>query len=289
MIQNLKGYSGCILEKYEKNGNNFVRKISRDFNYNRRLKKQCLKQLNFKGNDYILTPKISNYGILNNLFYFDMEYINAPLFYDVLFSMQDDEIEFYINILLKNLSINKIKKNTQQNFIFNKKINSMQNEFDSRNLNNDLFNFSIEKLKNFDWTRIPNSDCHGDLTLQNILLKDDNIYVIDLLDSFYNSWMFDVSRILQDLELGWSYRFKELNQKQKDKILFAKNILIKNISNINFSSENSLMLESIYYVLLNDITRIYSYAKDELTINFLNNALEKLINILSTKKFLNHD
>lgn len=196
MHENLKGYSGCVVLKYEKSGSNFVKKISRDPNYNLRLKKQCLKQLKFKGSDNVLSPKVFDYGISDGLFYFDMEYISAPLFFEVLFDLENYEIEHYIDLLIKSLSVNNIKKHNRQNLIFNKKIDSMQKEYYTKNTSNELFNLSIEKLKSFNWERIQNSDCHGDLTLQNISLKGGKIYLIDLLDSFYNSWMFDISRVL---------------------------------------------------------------------------------------------
>lgn len=285
MTENLKGYSGCGLLKFKKGENELVKKVSRDSNYNRRLKKQCLKQLKFKGNENVLSPKVFDYGMSDGLFYFEMEYVNAPLFFEALFDLSYNEIKYYIDLLINNLSINKARNNANQNAIFNKKIDFMKKEYHAKNPNNALFNLSIEKLKSFDWERIPNSDCHGDLTLQNILLKDGKIYLIDLLDSFYNSWMFDVSRVLQDLELGWSYRFTDLTAEQKNTILFARNVLINKISEI-FGDESSDILESIYYVLLNDITRIYSYAKDQITQNFLDNALKKLINILSTEKMV---
>lgn len=64
-------------------------------------------------------------------------------------------------------------------------------------------------------------------------------------------------------------------------------MLLRKISSM-FGSESPPILESIYYVLLNDITRIYSYAKDQLTIDFLDNALQRLFNISSTSNF-KHD
>lgn len=54
---------------------------------------------------------------------------------------------------------------------------------------------------------IPMGLCHGDLTLSNIIVtQDNNMYIFDFLDSFIESPLQDIAKLVQDLKYGWSFR-----------------------------------------------------------------------------------
>src|SRR5204863_8802633 len=49
--------------------------------------------------------------------------------------------------------------------------------------------------------------CHGDLTLENMMVdRDGQIWAIDLLDAPYEHYWFDFAKLNQDLEGGWYLR-----------------------------------------------------------------------------------
>jgi len=49
--------------------------------------------------------------------------------------------------------------------------------------------------------------CHGDMTLENLVVTADNrIVFIDLLDTFFEHWLGDVAKLEQDLKAGWYMR-----------------------------------------------------------------------------------
>jgi Ser/Thr protein kinase RdoA (MazF antagonist) len=49
--------------------------------------------------------------------------------------------------------------------------------------------------------------CHGDMTLENIVVGEDGTIVfIDLLDTFFNHWLADIAKLEQDLRAGWYTR-----------------------------------------------------------------------------------
>lgn len=49
--------------------------------------------------------------------------------------------------------------------------------------------------------------CHGDMTLENLVVTADNrIVFIDLLDTFFDHWLGDVAKLEQDLKAGWYMR-----------------------------------------------------------------------------------
>jgi hypothetical protein len=58
-----------------------------------------------------------------------------------------------------------------------------------------------------DWSGIPESPCHGDLTLENILLTaGGSIAFIDCDESFASSWWLDFGKLFQDLDGHWCIR-----------------------------------------------------------------------------------
>ena len=138
---------------------------------------------------------------------------------------------------------------------------------------------ALEKLKAFDFSSVPISPCCGDLTLENIILSSSGVYVIDLLDSFCNSWMIDVAKLLQDIDLGWSYRHKERDCNLNLRLTMAKQNLLDNLFLMEDGVKNIIV---IYHILLLNVIRIYPYTSDKKTLQFLDNALEKVLTIIKT-------
>ena len=125
-------------------------------------------------------------------------------------------------------------------------------------------------LEKYNFSSIPSTPCHGDLTLENILIDNaGNIYLIDFLDSFANSWYVDAAKILQDLEVGWSWRDERSNMNLE----IRRAIALKYFKSYLIRYE---ALTPVYYVLLLNLLRILPYAKDEKTSNFLYNSLLKV-------------
>ena len=121
-------------------------------------------------------------------------------------------------------------------------------------------------LEKHNWSKLVPTQCHGDMTLENIIIKDDRMYFIDFLDSFYDSWFLDIGTLLQDVQVMWSYRFQnEVNMNTVLRLIVFRDLLLDEISKI----DSSYVIE-IYYSLLQKLIRIYPYTEDEFTYNFLN-------------------
>jgi RIO-like serine/threonine protein kinase len=60
----------------------------------------------------------------------------------------------------------------------------------------------IEKLPKI----LPKSTYHGDLTLENILYTDPGFHLIDPVTIEYDSYIFDIAKLRQDLECKWFLR-----------------------------------------------------------------------------------
>jgi streptomycin 6-kinase len=62
-------------------------------------------------------------------------------------------------------------------------------------------------LQLLDWSGIPQSPCHGDLTLENILLTTNRtVGLIDCDETFASSWWLDFGKLFQDIDGHWCLR-----------------------------------------------------------------------------------
>lgn len=112
--------------------------------------------------------------------------------------------------------------------------------------------------------------CHGDLTLENIIVghKPDKyikssariLHLIDFLDSFIDTPYVDIATVLQDSLCHWSYRYKELDEEQER---YLKNFTHEFLINVNGCNRANMKL--ILGFLLFKIYRIVPYAKDDVT------------------------
>ena len=226
LIKKLPGHSGCHVELYRHANNLYVKKSSSAEEYNRRLRKQMIKQMLFVSNQ-IFTPKIYTKGYDNNIFWFTMQFVNGQSFSQYIQNVNIKDISIFTQKLFSSLTIDQSKTNFAANQIFQSKINSLLKRADIFTENEkEAFNL----LKQYDFSLVPDSPCHGDLTTENILVSSDGrIYLIDFLDSFYNSWMMDIAKLLQDLELFWSYRHQRMSENLKIRLLIMKDYLLNTI------------------------------------------------------------
>lgn len=112
--------------------------------------------------------------------------------------------------------------------------------------------------------------CHGDLTLENIIVghKPDKyikssariLHLIDFLDSFIDTPYVDIATVLQDSLCHWSYRYKELDEEQER---YLKNFTHEFLINVNGCNRANMKL--ILGFLLFKIYRVVPYAKDDVT------------------------
>jgi hypothetical protein len=94
------------------------------------------------------------------------------------------------------------------------KIDSLDKDYSdvySRNLtfvdNDNQLPFNSHELYDRLPKLLPSSTCHGDLTLENLIYSTDNQFVlIDVSSGDYDSWVFDIAKLRQDLDAKWFLR-----------------------------------------------------------------------------------
>lgn len=158
-------------------------------------------------------------------------------------------------------------KNT--NPIFLNKIRQLRRKLPSD------FDHYFSLLEAHNYSNIPHSGCHGDLTFENILIAE-NIYVIDLLDSFFNSWVMDIAKLLMDIEIRWSFRKTRISNSLGIKLDYIK----ESIKEKACTGHNDCSISDIHHLMLLSAMRILPYARDYETYTSLCRKLreiEKLI------------
>lgn len=239
----LIGHSGCKL--FLDNSSKSVIKVSSDQNYNGRLTIQMEKQRFFK-HDILKTPAIYEYGVNDEgLFQFRMDYVNGIKFSDYVLNNPT-----YKSIEILNRIYTFIKGNIKDSVSSgNKSVLKKLNELENNGVNPDLI-FSLRNLLKD--SEFPGGYCHGDLTLENIIIFDEKIYLIDFLDSYIDSPFQDVSKLFQDFYFLWSFRTKPSN--------INAHIRCKALGSFMYSKFNANDLKSIDILAAINLLRIVPYS-----------------------------
>ncbi len=263
---NLIGNSGCILNIF-KDKIFKVRKRSTIILNSRRLYKQYLKILSFKNFKNISVPKIYNCNKSAKLFYYDMEYINGTTLSLYLMSQPISDTKIVINSLLN--FIFDCKKNSKlkySNYKFLQKIEGLQ---ENKIFKKKFFKKIFKTLKKHNWNNIEKSVSHGDLSLENVIIKEKNIKFIDLSENFVSSYKLDISKFIFDIISSWSFRNTSLNLDYL-KIYSLKIYLLKILS--TKLSRNDV--EDIKMLIILDFLRVSLYTKKGNEIQLLENKLK---------------
>ncbi len=186
--KNLIGFSGSKVILYNYKNNFFVRKKK---NVSRNLQRYN------KIRNLLPLPKI--YKIGKN--YYDMEYLNGLTIDQYLDNYPADKLISFIIYSLKKIS--KIKyglKDYSESYNYLLNSISVKKEFGINQ--NKLF----DKLPKF----LPQTEYHGDFTLENIIYSQNKFFMIDCSEGLFDSYVFDYIKLRQDVSCNWFIR-KNLN------------------------------------------------------------------------------
>jgi thiamine kinase-like enzyme len=162
-----------------------------------------------------------------------------------------------------------------------KKIDSIHSSIKDKDANEVLENtFNLIRSSNF--SEIKPGVCHGDLTFENIIIAKQDIYLIDFLDTFLETPLADISKLFQDLIVGWSFREKilkgSINKNEQIKIHYFKDSMCENI-------EQTVNWEFVNIYLIIDLLRIIPYTKQREIYRFILEAILKLTERLEKGDF----
>lgn len=277
-VTNLGGHSGCKILLYETDEDRaFVRKISKNLPYNERLKRQAELQQQFDGRE-IKTPEILDDGFTDaGLYYFDMAYVQGITLAEYIKTIEIGKVRGLVDKLVRHMVPRTGGQAPADEALFTEKIQSLRNRLEP--LHDPSVDMALARLEGHSWAKFTRSPCHGDMTLENILVKDNQLYLIDFLDSFCSCWLFDAGALMQDIQTLWAYRHQPMNINTLIRLITFRDIFVENIR----ETVGDDCLE-VYYALLLKLIRIYPYAKDQETLLFLDEKVRSVMEIIQNKE-----
>jgi RIO-like serine/threonine protein kinase len=228
VIKELKGYSGSKIFLMKDNQKLFVRKIGNVARNN--------KQLGILGAQKFNVPKIYHYD--NE--YLDIEYIHGL---DMTTYLESHSVELLKKFIFETLD-RFAETCTYKDYtdVYIKKLHFLD---DHPQLPFSLSEF-LESLPK----SLPSSIYHGDLTLDNILCKESTFYMIDAVEIEYDSYVFDIAKMRQDLECKWFLRHNHV--KIDIKLQNLQNEILKRYPLANNDNLLILMLLRVLPYAVND-------------------------------------
>jgi len=225
-IKELKGFSGSKIYLMRNNTGLFIRKMENvDRNY---IKLNELSQ-------HFNVPKVYTYS--NNVL--DMEYIHGLDMKSYLAVRDTKRLTDFLTDTLSKFSDDVQMNDYTSVYVDKLKYIKLPSEiiFTKEQL--------LEKLPK----RLPRSKYFGDLTLENIIYGEDGqFYFIDGMTSEYDSYIFDIAKLRQDLECKWFLRDTKLLLDVK-----VENIQDKLLEKFELANNN--------YILILMLLRVYRYTK----------------------------
>ena len=195
IVKELSGHSGSTIYLMENTEKVFVRKIGNvDRNYERLI---LLWAEGYR------VPKIYKYGPDEIL---DMEYIHGLDIKNYLIHNNVNLLTNFLCDIIDSFSDNSVYKDYTE--VYNHKLSYLSG--------NEGLTFTKEQLIDRLPKKLPQSTYHGDMTLENILYTNPGFCMIDPLMSEYDSYIFDIAKLRQDLECKWFIR--KLNVKIDTKL-----------------------------------------------------------------------
>ena len=242
IVKELHGFSGSNVFLMQNDSHLFIRKIGNvERNYERltALENVCNVPKVYQKSGEIL----------------DMEYIHGLDMKNYLRTNTTELLSSFINQTINKFACSSIDKDYTQ--VYNAKLEWVDSATDLPFNKNEL----IAKLPKI----LPQSIYHGDMTLENIIHGvNDKFYMIDAVTIEYDSWVFDLAKLRQDLECKWFLR--------KDKLM-----LDVKLENIQKTLMESFPLANNNYLLILMLLRVYLHApKNSLEHKFIIKEINRL-------------
>jgi hypothetical protein len=222
VIRELKGHSGSQIFLMQNESGLFVRKVG---NVERNF-----ERLSNLYSDFYSVPVI--YQKYDETL--DMEYIHGL---DMKSYLTSGDLNHWLKFIIDTL--NRFAKNSivkDYTEVYNHKLEFVDGAKDLPFTKQEL----IARLPK----KLPCSQYHGDLTLENILYSNQQFYMIDAVTIEYDSYIFDIAKLRQDLNCKWFLRESNVFLDVKLKIL--ENKILERFSGADNDYLLILMLLRVY-------------------------------------------
>lgn len=248
-------------------GENLVYKEFRDNYVCRRSyeKQSAFYQAN--NSSTIKTPQITSYA---NLTSFYMERVYGASGADIYTSISTKRLRFHIDQLLflieNNIRHSDVEK--VSSFEITQKISEIERKSKFKEFDIYLKHFSELTVNGL---KCHIGQCHGDLTLSNMIMDDESLWLIDFIGAFVDTPYWDIAKLYQEFEFGWSSRFAS-SESQLRYVLQNRDIKRKIDEFVQEEQLNVFVINCFKYLTL---LRIIPYVRDTTTRAWLSRSLLK--------------
>lgn len=189
IVKELNGHSGSQIYLMENDEGLYVKKINN-------IKRNVERLTDLFVKNYPV-PKIYSYNNVE----LHMEYIHGLDMKTYLIHNNPKTLIDFIEYTINSFSFDSVYKDYTRTY--KNKLEWMLVDDDLPFTRDEL----IEKLPK----NLPQSTYHGDLTLENIIYKNNSFYMIDAVTIEYDSYIFDIAKMRQDLECQWFLRSENIS------------------------------------------------------------------------------
>lgn len=210
-VHNLHGNSGARVALHTGSRGSYVRKTAGNAAANERLLAQAAKQ-NRLGRSGLVLPRVLLSGHdEDGAAFFDMEYVAGRTVADAIVNDAPFDLHTlgdgirHLLWLFASCTDGALAAAQFHNKIGDIAQRSLQRE-ESANLSTQIL-ACAQRLHACGWDDIPQSPCHGDLTLENIMLANTRgIVFIDCDEAWVSSFWLDMGKLFQDVAGHWCIR-----------------------------------------------------------------------------------
>tara|TARA_Y100000114_G_C11654344_1_gene275854 strand:- start:29 stop:775 length:747 start_codon:yes stop_codon:yes gene_type:complete len=227
VVKKFVGHSGCEILLIRDKNDFFVRKNG---NVERNIER--LISLYEKGYD---VPAIFD----SSENFIEMEYIHGLDIVEYLKTRDTKKLGKFIIQTINSFAKDAIKVDYSN--VYDKKIDFIRSVKDLPFSKNEL----IDRLP----TYLPRSIYHGDFTLENLIFNEESFTMIDPVSIEYDSYIFDLAKLRQDLNCKWFLRDKNIKLDVK-----LQNLEDQIFSKFGFAKND--------YLLILMLLRVYLHTKD---------------------------
>jgi aminoglycoside phosphotransferase len=224
-VRLLTGHSGAVVTLHRGETRSFVRKQAGTAAQNDRLRAQADKQADFHAQG-VHCPRILGSGAVDGLFYFDMEFVAGT---SIAHQCQTGIIPDRAGLVRFLLSWIAAMRQSETAPLAADAVRAKLVRVQDAALANPVLEamslgikYCTNQLLALDWSGIPQSSCHGDLTLENILHTKTGYCLIDFDVPELSSYYFDIAKIFQDIVGHWHLREMASHSNKQPDYLNAK-------------------------------------------------------------------
>jgi len=197
------GYSGAEVTLLTDESDTFVRKTAQTQFGNNRLLQQATKQRLFAAQG-LPFPRVRGTGFENGHAFFEMDYVPSRTLGDLVRAQAPFDNAAIMRAIAVLLAIFRSSETYPlATALFHDKISDIAQKAPPSH----LLGRVTARLHALNWSGIPASSSHGDMTFENILVTPDgNVTFIDCDEPFASSWQLDLGKLFQDAAGFWCLR-----------------------------------------------------------------------------------